>query len=350
MGCRRSLAVGVSCPGRTSVDCFVMRVAVVGAGAVGRRVVRNLVADPSTTSVTVTDPDPAARAALTSAGVPSSAVVPDPRTVDAVVICAPPDAHPAIAATYADAGRVVISTADDLDVVRELLALDRQARQHDTRVMVGAGLAPGVSCLLARLAARGFDQVDEIHVAKVGTGGPACARQHHRALQGQGFDYRDGAWLQRPGGSGRELIWFPSPVDGHDCYRGSLADVELLVPAFPELTRATARMAATRRDRFTMRLPMLRNPHPEGLVGAVRVEVRGYRRGAYDMEVLGVAAPPAMAAASMAVTALRWALSGRVPNGAGGLAEVDDSVGICRDLMSVGLRFERFEGLSTARP
>ena len=39
--------------------------------------------------------------------------------------------------------------------------------------------------------------------------------------------------------------------------------------------RVTARVAASRRDRLTARLPMLRPPHPEGLIGAVRVEVRG---------------------------------------------------------------------------
>ncbi len=326
-----------------------MRVAVVGAGAVGRRVVRNLLADPATAGITVTDPDPAVRASFASSSVVISARPPDPETVDAVVICAPVDGHLAVASEFVRAGRVVISTADDVEVVRDLLALDEAARRNSTRVVVGAGLAPGVSCLLARLGSRGFERVDEIHVAKIGTGGPACARQHHLALKGQGFDYRDGVWLQRSGGSGRELVWFPSPVDGHDCYRGALADVELLVPAFPDVTRATARMAATRRDRFTMRLPMLRTPHPEGLVGAVRVEVRGYRRGAYEMEVLGVAEQPALAAAAMAVTALRWALAGRVPMGAGGLAGVDDSVGICRDLMSIGLRFERFEGQSTTR-
>ena len=47
----------------------------------------------------------------------------------------------------------------------------------------GAGFAPGLTCVLAAHGAARFDQVDEIHVAKSGTGGPACARQHHRAAR-----------------------------------------------------------------------------------------------------------------------------------------------------------------------
>ena len=79
--------------------------------------------------------------------------------------------------------------------------------------------------MLARHAAADLDEVDEIHVARLGTGGPACARLHHRALGGAALDWRDGGWLQRQGGSGRELCWFPDPVGAADCYRASLPDV-----------------------------------------------------------------------------------------------------------------------------
>src|SRR3546814_6619520 len=75
-------------------------------------------------------------------------------------------------------------------------------------------------------------------------------------------------------GSGRELCWFPDPIGAEDCYRAELPDAVLLVPHFPLVDRVTARLSATRRDRITAHLPMLRKPHPEGLVGAVRVEVR----------------------------------------------------------------------------
>ena len=99
-----------------------------------------------------------------------------------------------------------------------------------------------------------------------------------------------------PGGSGRELCWFPDPIGGRDCYRAALPDALLLVAGFPGVGRVTARLAATRRDRLTARLPMLRPPHPEGGLGAVRVEVRGRRGGDRDVVVLGAMDRPAVAA------------------------------------------------------
>jgi hypothetical protein len=56
----------------------------------------------------------------------------------------------------------------------------------------------------------------------------------------------------------------------------------------PELHRITARVSATRRDRLTARLPMLRKPHAEGLEGALRVEVRGVRNGKRHVEIVGI--------------------------------------------------------------
>ena len=92
--------------------------------------------------------------------------------------------------------------------------------------------------------------------------------------------WRDGRWQSEPAGSGRELCWFPDPIGGLDCYASSSAEPTLMVAAFPTARRITARLAATRRDKATTWLPMLRPPHPEGLLGGVRVEVRGWKDGA----------------------------------------------------------------------
>src|SRR6185503_9282638 len=172
-----------------------------------------------------------------------------------------------------------------------------------------------------------FDTIDEIHVARVGTGGPACARQHHEALGGTAIDWREGGYIERAGGSGRELCWFPDPVGANDCYRAALPDSLLLVNAFTGVERVTARRAATRRDRFTARLPMLRRPHPEGGPGAVRVEVRGRRGTSRDVRVLGVMDRPAVAAGAVAALTATWATQGRLTRtGAAGLAELVDPV------------------------
>ena len=190
--------------------------------------------------------------------------------------------------------------------VTALLAVDGEARRRGVRLVVGAGFAPGLSCLLARHGAATFDPIDELHVAKYGTGGPACACQHHHALNDNAMDWRDGVWLSAAAGraassAGSLNRWRPGLLPR------ALADGLLLVPAFPGIQRVTARLAATRRDRLTARLPMLRPPHPEGVLGAVRVEIRGRRGAASDVLVLGAMDRPGVAAGAVAaVAAIRF--------------------------------------------
>lgn len=193
---------------------------------------------------------------------------------DVVVVATPsPQAH--LVTELMLAGTDVVCIADDPHDVQMILDLEPLVIDLGRRLVVGAAMAPGVSGLLARHLAAQLAQVDEIHIATHGTGGPACARQHHRALGSRATAWHDDAWLERPGGSGRELVWFPEPIGPADCYRAALADPVLLHRAFPEAVRISARVSATRRDRLTARLPLLTPPHRGGDRGAVRVEVRG---------------------------------------------------------------------------
>jgi len=228
------------------------------------------------------------------------ASVSDSRDVDVAILAVPGELHEERARELLDRGVPVVSVADGVDDVRALLELDELARRHDVSLVVGAGFSPGLTCVLAAHAAASLDRVDEVHVAKVGTGGPSCAEAHHRALAGEALDWRDGAWVSRRAGSGRELCWFPDPIGGADCYRAALPDALLLAPAFPGAERITARLGANRRDRITARLPMLRPPHPEGGPGGARVEVRGRRGTARVVQVLGAMDRPAVAAGTVA--------------------------------------------------
>jgi saccharopine dehydrogenase-like NADP-dependent oxidoreductase len=263
-----------------------------------------------------------------------------------VTVIAVPSSLRRAAATALAQGSHVVCACDDPSDVKSLLALDREASERGLTVAVGTVMAPGLSCVLAARLGGLLDRVDEVHVASVGTGGPACARRHHAALTGVAIDWEEGDWRRRPGGSGRELVWFPEPVGGADCYRGSLPDALLLASVFPDARRVTSRLKATRRDRLTSWLPMLRSPHPEGLVGAVRVELRGWLEGRAETKILGVSAPPAVAAATVSATAARWLVSGRLRRpGAGGLALLLDQPGaFLREVVLAGVAISSFEG------
>lgn len=322
------------------------RVTIHGLGAIGRRVAEHLTLAGDIDVV----------AATTGAGgidhtpvrkVPAGICVP----CDVAVLAVPSGYHADLARQHLDNGADVVSVGDAVADITALLELDRVAKQAGRRLVVGAAFSPGYTCLLSDHARRYFDEVFEIHVAKNGTGGPACARDHHAALKQPGWQLRDGEWLRPTGGSGRELLWFPGPVGSADCYHSELGSPLLLEPAFPDIRRLTARVAATRRDRLTSRLPMLTPPHAEGSVGAVRIEVRGHKAGIPNTVVLGALDHPASGAAIVA-TAVVNLLLGRVQNlpdggpgpGASGLATWRMASQLLLACAATGLKPHVFEG------
>lgn len=330
-----------------------MRITIAGAGAVGARAARQLLAletTPAASRVRLVDPDTRRVTAVARSLGPSVSVARDLDDAMAdgadVLLLACPGPQRRYAEKGLDAGAHVVSTTDDPRSATALLDLDAEATERGRTVAVGAGFMPGLTDVLARHAAADFTAVDEIHVAKSGTGGAACARQHHWALAAPMREWRDGAWVERSSGSGRELCWFPDPVGGLDCYRAALADPSLLHNAFPGALRVTARVAATRRDRITAHLPMLRRPHAEGKLGAVRVEVRGWRGAVSDTRVLGVIDRPAVAAGCVAAVTSLWIAEGRLNRpgamGLGGL--VTDPVPFLAELRGRGVRAAVFEG------
>lgn len=324
-----------------------MRVAVVGLGAVGTRAARQLASSDVVSEVVLRD-DRAPRAEEVASSLGAKAILEtgpyaSPPEADVVVLATPAGQQVALTRTLVGRGIPVVTTSDSVDDVRALLDLGPEADARGVTVAVGATFSPGLTCVLARFAADRLDTVDEIHVSRLGTGGPACARQHHDSLRGVAIDWRDGGWQRRPAGSGRELSWFPDPIGSADCYRAALPDALLLVPAFSGVGRVTARLAATRRDRLTAGLPMLRRPHPEAGLGAVRVEVRGRADDGMRVEILGAMDRPGVAGGAVAALIAIELASGRALRaGAAGLAELVDAKPFLAELARRGVKAARF--------
>jgi len=321
-------------------------VSVIGLGAVGARAARHLIATDSNVEINVTDrTDGVASHIVGQLGSRARAVGDPFQSLPSVALVAGPCPHAEVVAAFLRRGVAVVSVGDDLRDVRELLDLDALARQHDVPLVVGAAMSPGLSGLFARQLSSRLDTVDEIHVALHGTGGPACARQHHHILAGMALTWHDRKWVERPSGSGRELCWFPEPLGAWDCYRAAMADPVVLVRAFPEADRVSARLSANRRDRLTSRLPMLSPPHQEGGIGGLRVEVRGSRSGERVTLVAGVAERAAIVAALVAATMALAALDGELPSGAVVLGSQElDTVTLLERLDDAGLSLREFVG------
>ena len=307
------------------------RVGVVGRGVVGDRIARRLPTVVRGVEVIQLDPRAARH---------------PPVDLD-VVVLAHGGAHAASASAFAEAGVAVVSVSDDLGDVRALADLDLLAVGNGVPLVVGAGMAPGLTGLLARLLASELASCDEIHIALHGTAGPSCARQQHRALRGLAVGFHDGSWIQRPAGSGRELCYFPEPVGPYDCYRAELPSPVLLHEAFPEADRISARVSANRRDRLTAWLPMLSPPHREGGVGAVRVEVRGSdESGGRCTLIAGAAELVGTATAATAIAFASAAVEGRLEPGVVRAGDPSlDTVALLRTVSAVGVRLQEFTGV-----
>lgn len=242
-------------------------------------------------------------------------------------------------------GISVISISNKVSDVTGLLKLEDDAKETGASLVIGASFSPGLTCALVDFASKEFDYVDEIHIAKDGTGGPSCAKQHHKAMKRPSIDWWDGKWVRRPGGSGRELIWFPEPIAGADCYRAALPDSILLKPLFPSTSRITSRVSATRQDRFTSWLPMLTPPHRDGGLGAVRVEVRGGVENQRIIKVLGAVSAPSTATAIVTEVLCEMHQMGELKNIVGGVASICDSTIFLKNIKNKGIEILEFDGI-----
>ena len=327
----------------------VTTVAVIGAGVVGRRVVRQLAASGLVDRLILGSRRPERLHGFVRQliGVDVEVIAPGPLpSVDVTVLAQPTGGHGELADEALGNGSHVVSVSDSLKDVQALLDLDAVATKAARSVIVGAAFSPGMSCLLARHAGSRFDRVEEVHVARMGTGGPACQRQLHRARTKEAIDWRDGNWRKRPGGTGRELVWFPDPLGARDCYRAALPDALLLSTNFPDADRITAKVAGTRRDRLTAWLPMLRSPHSDGGPGAVRIEIRGVRNGVQTTDVIGAIDYPSAVAGAIASIATEWSILDALPSGSWSLGMLDDPVPWLQELEKRGITAAVYEGIS----
>lgn len=320
-------------------------VGLVGHGVTGGRVAAHLVARQ--VRVAVHDPSPAVSARGTNTVRVDSPL--DLASCDVVVLCQPAP-HLDLVRQLLGAGTPVVSLSDDLDDLKELLELQSVAINGGAALVLGAGMSPGLSGLLAAYVAEQLHVLDELHVAIHGTAGPACARQHHDALGDTALGWHDGEWIEPPGGSGRDLVWFPEPMGAHDCYRAALGDPLLLHRAFPQASRISARVSATRRDRLTARLPMLTPPHPSGDLGSVRVEGRGAAADGERVTVIaGVSGHTADLAAAVCAAAALQVLAHGLPAGVHALGcEALAGLDLLHHATTFGVRVQEFTGV--ARP
>jgi hypothetical protein len=329
-------------------------VLLVGTGQVGVRAARQLVDTPGLSRLLIASRDPQrARDLVASMGARAEPFEGDPTRSHAI-----PDHVTAVAVTTAAPGaqawvRRAIEAGVPVAVVVDdgFTELEATALAHEVPVITGCGLGPGLAQVLARHAADTFDVVDEVHVARVGAAGEACADAIRDARRETPGEWRDGAW-RTDRTFGPELLWFPEPVGVRECQLVSNG-VAACVATVPSVRHATARLGAppiTGRLRFRARLR--RDPVDEGW-GAARVEVTGWRGQSAGSVVYGVVDRTAVVAGVVvAVTAaslagVAWA-GVAAPPGVRTLGEVTSPVAFLTELARRGVKAAVFEGVVPA--
>jgi Shikimate / quinate 5-dehydrogenase len=341
----------------------VTSVLVVGLGETGVRTARQLLDTPGVDRVTVgARSAPRARAVAQALHDGAEAHVLDdeftlPDGIDAIAAAVPPEADVALARAAVDRGIPYASVGDDPGAVRALLDLDSDARARGIRILVGCGLAPGLSDVLVHHAGALLDSVDEVHVARFGIGGPACAAVARRALREPNCEWRDGEFVQDRH-RGDELIWFPDPVGARECALVATG-VELLVGSTPGIERVTARLGLPPARRlptpgpFSSRLRGGGAASFDATFGAMRAEVWGWRGPARDTVVYGVIERTTVAAGTVLGVATAW-LAGALPEvgdrapGASGLGTAVKPVPFLAELARRGVKAAVFEGVAIA--
>ncbi len=329
-----------------------MQALVIGAGAVGTKVAQQLLSSNTVDKIILRDTSPE-KLGLASKTLGNRVEVehfPFSQNMDAdlVIVASPRGTQLEAVKKAVSLRRPTVVVSDGLSETVSILSLEKEAFEFGVPVVVGTGFAPGLSCVLTAYGKTLLEKTEEIHVSKMGTGGPACALVHHRALSRMSFGWREDKWDKRLGGSGRELLWFPEPVGPQDCYHAALSDPILLHNAFPEVSRISAKMAATRRDRFTAFFPMLSPPHDEGGVGAIRVELRGSNNGVQENIILGVSEHPALAAASVTALTSEYILKQKINlNHMSTLALIVEPSEFLSELTKRSIAVEIFEGDKT---
>lgn len=273
-----------------------------------------------------------------------------PGGIDAIAVAVPSDADEWITRAAIDQGIAVASVVDRGSAPD---SLDGAARSGGSRVITGCGLAPGLSDVLARHAASALDTVDEVHVARFGVAGDACAAAARAVQREPVVEWRDGA-LVTERGHGAELIWFPDPVGARECELVS-AGLEQLVAAVSGVRRASVRLGLPQTSRVKLPGPfavLTQGRQDPGLGwGAVRAEVWGTQGDTRTVVVYGVIERTAVAAGTVLGVTAAW-LAGALPGlgtlpapGAAGLGIVVTPVPFLAELARRGVKAAAFEGV-----
>jgi len=202
-----------------------------GAGDMGSEAIRDLLSYPEVEQVTIGDLNTSAASKIVSSIEGGSRLkiervdATSPEDLEAVMA-----GHSVVAGALGpfyrfekpivkaaiQAGVDYVSICDDYDAVKEVLLLDREAKERGRRILTGLGWTPGLSNVLALKGYREMEDVDSIRIYWAGSAGDstglAVIMHTIHIFQGVAASFHEGKFVEVRAGSGREAVEFPPPL------------------------------------------------------------------------------------------------------------------------------------------
>lgn len=266
-----------------------------------------------------------------------------------------------------DTGCDYLSLCDDAGMTREALSLQGQAQRSGSRILLGCGMAPGLSNLLALRAASRLEEVHKLafywRPGPVSSLGEGTVRHLVHSLSGKAVLLRRGREGKVRAGSWPEPVEFPPPSGRIIVHYLNHPECLTVTRFIPEVQDVCFRAGSGSRGEDLL-LQCLARVGDEGytdfFLGAlqlmrgrgrsreapcpsfIRVTAEGVRRGRRIRVSVAAAGDYYRASACLTASAVEWLRSGP-PAGFYGPEEALDHPRAYERLRASGLRFFRAE-------
>jgi saccharopine dehydrogenase-like NADP-dependent oxidoreductase len=147
---------------------------------------------------------------------------------DAAIDTTHQDCGVAVARGIIDAGVNGCALGSSHTIAREILKLDKRAKERGVTFLVNAGVFPGATGIIAKYLANKLDQAEEVHLSMVIFRPialtPALTDLFISFLPSEGLVYENGMLKKTPPFSGREEVEYPEPFGRQVIYNITSCD------------------------------------------------------------------------------------------------------------------------------
>jgi len=216
-----------------------------GAGAMGMVTTRDLAESPEVSEVVVGDTSPNrmdevkrwARSEKLSSKLVDVAnrrsLVKAMMGVDAVANATPYHLNLHVMKAAMQAGKSLVDLGGVYYMTLRQLKLHQTAKRRRTTIVLGCGLAPGITDILAKYGADKMSRVDEVHISYGDKNlEPVKYKWAFRTVLEEytkgAVVYRNGKFRRLPPFSGKQVVGFPEPLGERQCSYGLYSGVATL--------------------------------------------------------------------------------------------------------------------------